>query len=155
MVFYRPGRGRVGELLAASLMAVCQLAYSSSAFAWGVPTAAQTELVHEEISCWPEGEHIVLEAAVQPPGDVAKLTFHFRWDRHADWYFVPATQVSPGQWQAVMPKTASGTTGTVYFAESSRPTTPRPGAASSAYRCDRPARAAPDPHHKSTKGPRT
>ena len=47
-----------------------------------------------------------------------KASLYFRWDRHADWYFVPMTPGPGGAWQGILPKTAAGTTGAVYYVES-------------------------------------
>jgi len=92
------------------------LAPAKFALSWSLTPAAAT-IEHDGLECWPQGEHIILRANASPAADVAKVTFHFRWDRHADWYFVPAERNPRGSWEAVLPKTASGTTGTVYFAE--------------------------------------
>ena len=113
---------RVAGLAGASLLVGILLTLGvSSAHTWGFKeTAAATpaQILNDAVSCWPREKHVILQAKLEPSADVMKASLYFRWDRHADWYFVPMTPGPGGAWQAILPKTAAGTTGAVYYVES-------------------------------------
>jgi uncharacterized repeat protein (TIGR01451 family) len=97
--------------LSSACLLVVGLLWSSTV--WSQPGP---RILHDGLSCILAGEHVILEALVEPPDELITIKAYFRADVYSLYYYVEMTRVGD-VYQAVLPKPSSEISGVVYYLE--------------------------------------
>jgi hypothetical protein len=90
-----------------------------AALAWLVPSPAlgQVQITHASVDCVVAGEYPVIEADLQPPGEVTQARVYFRARGTPHWYSVDMKGAGGAAFQGILPRPLASLGGLDYYIE--------------------------------------
>ena len=105
---WRTGRGTRGVWLAAAV---------TIALAEPGAAAAAVEITHDRVDCIVAGRFPIIEARLQPPGEVARARVYFHAGGRLDWYYVEMKTSGDSAFEGVLPQPLGSIQSVEYYIE--------------------------------------